>query len=80
MSIHTIHGIKVDFHSDTEGAKDFLVNGVHSETAKDYLARAKNEGESYILDTRGHLFKIIYKEGEEGEDDIFSVEKSYHSF
>ena len=77
MDTHDIHGTQVGFHSDARGARDFLKNKVHSDTARGYLELAKNIGEAHFYDQDGQKFKITHKE-KDGQD-TFSVERSHHS-
>lgn len=71
MGTHHIHGTEVDFHSDTESAKDFLKNNGHA--AKNYFEHAKNKGEAIFYDGEGNKFKIEHKE--EDEKDSFSIHR-----
>ena len=61
METHDIHGIKVDFHTGTEGMVKVL-RAMPSQQAREIIEHSKGGGKSYLMDS-----KIRHQE-KDGED------------
>ena len=75
MDTHHIHGTKIDFHGETESAKEFLEKNPNA--TKEYLESAKHHGEVHFTDGKGNKFKMEHSGGEGDKDNFFIRRSEY---